>query len=70
MSSCARAAGMEATETFNRRNKESDLSDRDIIRTIFDYSDADEGRPVQEAKKLADGSGACSVPLSKIPGYF
>ena len=27
-SSCARAAGMEATETFNRRKTESDFSDR------------------------------------------
>ena len=36
----------EATETLNRRKRESGLSDRDDIRTMFDYIDADEGRSV------------------------
>ena len=39
----------EATETLNRRKRESGLSDRDDIRTMFDYIDADERRPVPEA---------------------
>ena len=36
----------EATETLNRRKRESGLSNRDDIRTMFDYIDADEGRSV------------------------
>ena len=41
----------EATEAFNRRKRESGLSDRDDIRTMFDYIDADERRPVPEARR-------------------
>lgn len=43
----------EATEILNRRKRESGLWDRDDIRTMFDYIDADEGRPV----RLEEGSG-------------
>ena len=34
----------EAIEILNRRKRESRLSDRDDIRTVFHYIDADEGR--------------------------
>ena len=34
----------EATETLNRRKRESGFQDRDEIQTMFDYIDADEGR--------------------------
>ena len=37
----------EGTETLNRRKRESGLWDRDDIRTMFDYIDADEGRPAR-----------------------
>jgi len=43
----------EATEILNRRKRESGLWDRDDIRTMFDYIDADEGRPV----RMEEGSG-------------
>ena len=43
----------EGTETLNRRKRESGLWDRDDIRTMFDYIDADEGRPV----RTEEGSG-------------
>lgn len=36
----------EATKNLNRTKRESGLSDRDDIRTMFDYIDADEGKPV------------------------
>lgn len=35
----------DITETLIRRKKESGMSDRPEIRTMFDYIDADEGRP-------------------------
>jgi hypothetical protein len=56
----------EATKNLNRTKRESGLSDRDDIRTMFDYIDADEGKPVREAKELADASGARSVRCSKF----
>ena len=34
----------EATETLDTRKTESGLSDRDDIRTMFDYIEVDEGR--------------------------
>jgi hypothetical protein len=34
----------EATETLERRKRESGLSERSDIQTMFDYIDADEGR--------------------------
>ena len=34
----------DATETLDTRKTESGLSDRDDIRTMFDYIEADEGR--------------------------
>jgi Domain of unknown function (DUF5069) len=34
----------EATETLDRRKTESGLSDREDIRTMFDYIEVDEGR--------------------------
>ena len=37
----------EATEILIRRKKESGFEDRDEIQTMFDYIDADEGRPVR-----------------------
>ena len=43
----------EATEILNRRKRESGLWDRDDIRTMFDFIDADEGRPV----RIEEGSG-------------
>ena len=43
----------EATEILNRRKRESGVWDRDDIRTMFDYIDADEGRPV----RMEEGSG-------------
>jgi len=36
----------EASEILIRRKKESGFEDRDEIQTMFDYIDADEGRPV------------------------
>ena len=36
----------EATKNLNRTKRESGLSDLDDIRTMFDYIDADEGKPV------------------------
>lgn len=38
----------DGTETLVRRKKESGLQDRDDVRTMFDYIDADEGRPVKK----------------------
>ncbi len=35
-----------ASERLTSRKKESGLSDRDDIQTMFDYIDADEGRPL------------------------
>ncbi|HEY5706512.1 MAG TPA: DUF5069 domain-containing protein [Terrimicrobiaceae bacterium] len=37
----------EATETLSRRKRESGFWDRDDIQTMFDYIDADEGRPAR-----------------------
>ena len=37
----------DATETLLRRKKESGFEDRDEIQTMFDYIDADEGRPIR-----------------------
>ena len=37
----------EATEVLLRRKKESGFADREEIQTMFDYIDADEGRPVR-----------------------
>lgn len=36
----------EANEILIRRKKESGFEDRDEIQTMFDYIDADEGRPL------------------------
>jgi gluconokinase len=36
----------EVNEILIRRKKESGFEDRDDIQTMFDYIDADEGRPV------------------------
>jgi len=36
----------DVAETLARRKKESGFEKRDEIRTMFDYIDADEGRPV------------------------
>ena len=47
----------EATETLNRRKRESGLWDRDDIRTMFDYIDADEGRPAQPTEGARFDSG-------------
>ena len=47
----------EATEILNRRKRESGLWDRDDIRTMFDYIDADEGRPAQMAEDARFDSG-------------
>ena len=47
----------EASETLNRRKRESGLWDRDDIRTMFDYIDADEGRPAQMAEGARFDSG-------------
>jgi len=38
----------EGTETLVRRKKESGLESRDDIQTMFDYIDADEGRPLKK----------------------
>jgi gluconokinase len=35
----------EGTEILERRKRESGMENRDDIRTMFDYIDADEGRP-------------------------
>jgi gluconokinase len=34
----------DVTETLDRRKRESNLSQREDIQTMFDYIDADEGR--------------------------
>ena len=47
----------EASETLNRRKRESGLWDRDDIRTMFDYIDADEGRPAQMVEGARFDSG-------------
>ena len=44
---------MRRTETLERRKRESGLSDRDDIQTMFDYIDADEGRPLREGTRAA-----------------
>ena len=43
-----RAWNDEATETLIRRKKESGFSEREEIQTMFQYIDADEGRPVSD----------------------
>jgi Domain of unknown function (DUF5069) len=48
----------EATEILNRRKRESGLWDRDDIHTMFDYIDADEGRPVRREEGTDFNSGA------------
>ncbi|HEY5793138.1 MAG TPA: DUF5069 domain-containing protein [Chthoniobacterales bacterium] len=42
-----RAWNDEVAATLIRRKKESGLENRDDIQTMFDYIDADEGRPLQ-----------------------
>ena len=37
----------EATETLQRRKEQSGFRDRDDVKTMFDYIDADEGRAVR-----------------------
>ena len=38
---------VDFSETLDRRKKESGLSDRDDIQTMFDYIEVDEGRPLK-----------------------
>jgi gluconokinase len=51
----------EATEILTRRKRESGLWDRHDIHTMFDYIDADEGRPV----RMEEGSGFDSGRTSR-----
>ena len=59
----------EATETLNRRKRESGLSDRDGIRTIFYYIDADEGRPVVRSEE-AGGCVRRRTQLARRPEFL
>ena len=56
----------EATEILNRRKRESGLWDRDDIRTMFDYIDADEGRPVRMEEGSGFDSGRPSRETSRL----
>ena len=40
----------EISETLTRRKKESGMAGRSEIRTMFEYIDADEGRPIQDSR--------------------
>ncbi len=42
----------EISETLTRRKKESGMAGRSEIRTMFEFIDADEGRPLPETRKL------------------
>jgi len=55
----------EATELLNRRKRESGLWDRDDIQTMFDYIDADEGRPVRMQEGSRFDSGRASREASR-----
>ena len=42
----------EISETLTRRKKEAAMAGRSEIRTMFEFIDADEGRPLPETRKL------------------
>lgn len=45
-----RAWNDDATETLIRRKKEAGMAGRSEIRTMFEFIDADEGRPLADAR--------------------
>jgi hypothetical protein len=47
----------EATETLNRRKGEGGFSQRHDIQTMFDYIDADEGRPLRSEQVASAALG-------------
>ncbi len=42
----------EITDTLERRKKEGGMENRSDIRTMFDFIDADEGRPLADSRGL------------------
>lgn len=42
----------ELSETLTRRKKESGMAGRSEVRTMFEYIDADEGRPLPDSRSL------------------